>query len=94
MWFVHSRDATHRDLNPEDMSVDWDNTGRIADSGDRASPAAEYIPPLMTTDASSGWAEIAFRYRAPECFDGSFDRGSDVFAFRTILFEVLAGRIP
>jgi serine/threonine protein kinase len=94
MQFGHSRNSIHRDLNPENILVDWDNTARIADSGDSASPAAENIPPLMTTDASRGGAEIDFRDRAPECFDSSFDRAGDVFAFRMILFEIMAGRIP
>jgi serine/threonine protein kinase len=82
MRFVHSRGVTHRDLNPDNILLDWDWNVRIADFGRSSSLDAQ---PLKPPDALS-------RYLAPECYDGTFRRASDVFAFALILLEILTGR--
>jgi TPR repeat protein len=95
MRFVHSRGTIHRNLNPENILLDWDWTVRIADFGCSASLDA---PPLSHPYSAMDWPSVNSRYLAPERYagtfryDGAFSCASDVFAFGLILFEILAGR--
>jgi serine/threonine protein kinase len=83
MRFLHRRDVVHRDLTPENILLDWDWTVKIADFGGSVSRDEQAVPCQ---------ASINSRYRAPECYDGTFLFASDVFAFGLILFELLTGR--
>jgi serine/threonine protein kinase len=85
MRFVHSRGVAHRDLNPDNILLDWDWTVRIAVFGHSASLDALPLKRSIAPDIGS-------RYLAPECYDGTFRCASDVFAFGLILFEILVGR--
>jgi serine/threonine protein kinase len=85
MGFVHSRGVIHRDLNPDNILLDWDWKVRIADFARSSSFDA---PPLKPSDAP----DVASRYFAPECHDGTFRCASDVFAVGLILFEIVVGR--
>jgi serine/threonine protein kinase len=80
---VHSRGIL-RDLNPDNILLDWSWNVRIADFGRSSSLDA---PPLKPSDALS----LGSHYFAPECYDGTFRYASDVFAFGLILFEIFVG---
>jgi serine/threonine protein kinase len=90
MRFVHSCKTVHCDLNPANILLDWDCTVQIADFGHSASPD---VPPLIGPSDLENWPSGDSSYLAPECYDGTFGRASDVFAFGLILFELLAGRL-
>jgi serine/threonine protein kinase len=89
MRFVHSRDTVHRDLQPENILLDWNWNVRIADFGRSLS---FNVPPLPASAVPRGALAIESHYRAPECYDGTFHRASDVFAFGMIVYEIAAGR--
>lgn len=105
--YMHKRGIIHRDLKPENILLDSQmhtkitdfGTAKILDTSKRAEEGPGDIPSLDSTDppelerASSfvGTAE----YVSPELLtEKNACKGSDLWAFGCIVFQLLAGRPP
>jgi hypothetical protein len=96
---AHERGIVHRDLKPENLFVTRDGVVKILDFG-----LAKMTQPGTTVAGSEATTNVAplthpgtvmgtVGYMSPEQVRGSpADHRSDIFAFGTIIYEMLSGR--
>ena len=102
---AHERGIIHRDLKPANIKVRDDGTVKVLDFGlakalagdDVGSPSGAGSPnsPTLTSPAMTGVGVIlgTAAYMSPEQAKGrTVDRRSDVWAFGTVLYEMLTGQ--
>jgi serine/threonine protein kinase len=80
MRFLHGRSVVHYNLTPGKILLDYDWSVKIANFGGSVFPDERAVPCQ---------ASINPRYRARECYDGTFFCASNVFAFGLVPSELL-----
>jgi non-specific serine/threonine protein kinase len=88
--YAHDRDILHRDVKPDNALVADDGVLKMTDFG-----IAKVLGGVETSLTRTGFVLGTPAYMAPEQAEGS-DPGpeTDVYAVGTILYELLAGRLP
>jgi serine/threonine protein kinase len=99
---AHSREIVHRDLKPQNVMITPGGRLKIVDFG-LAKPirSVQDVHPLISTsemisaDMGDGVVIGTCAYMSPEQAAGKeLDARSDVFSFGTVLYQMLAGRLP
>ena len=86
--YAHEREVLHRDVKPENMMFSHDGTLRVTDFG---------IAKLMSADEPDAErrGDGDARVHRPRAGAGpSADAGTDLYAVGTVLYEMLAGKLP
>ena len=94
---AHGKEILHRDLKPENVYLVFDEDGGVQ-------PKLLDFGLVKLLGAASGGGEHKTKtgtpmgtpyYMSPEqCRGKDVDRGTDVYAFGALVFEVLTGRVP
>jgi serine/threonine-protein kinase len=90
---AHAADVVHRDIKPSNIYLDGpEETPKILDFGIAKIAGAAALGQNLTTDGSLLGTPA---YMAPERFRrGPYGPRSDVYSLGTVLYEMLAGRLP
>ncbi len=90
MAYCHENDVIHRDLKPENILVTSEGQPVIMDFGLALTKGSHRVT-YSNLSATMGTPD----YMAPEQVDGQRgDARTDIYALGTVLFEMLAGRVP
>jgi eukaryotic-like serine/threonine-protein kinase len=90
---AHDKNIVHRDLKPENLFVTTDGRVKILDFGLARTAAAGSGTDSTFTATEPGAVLGTAGYMAPEQVRGrAADARSDIFAFGTVLYELLAGK--
>ncbi len=96
---AHDKGIVHRDLKPENIFLTKEGRVKILDFGlaKQAStwlnPADDNLPTAVKRNTAEGTLVGTVGYMSPEQIKGApVDHRSDIFAFGTVLYEMLSGR--
>jgi serine/threonine-protein kinase len=97
---AHERGIVHRDLKPANVKLDRTGQVKVLDFGlakalssDGSSPDITSSPTLTAASTQAGVIIGTAAYMSPEQARGkSVDKRADIWAFATVLYEMLAGR--
>jgi Tol biopolymer transport system component len=97
---AHEKGIVHRDLKPANVKLTPGGKVKVLDfglakalTGDPSSPDATSSPTLTARSTEAGVVIGTAAYMSPEQARGrAVDRRSDIWAFGTVLYEMLAGR--
>ena len=99
---AHEQGVIHRDLKPANIKVKADGTVKVLDFGlakafqpDASDPGLSASPTISLTAAATQMGMVigTAAYMSPEQAKGkSIDKRADIWAFGTVLFEMLTGR--
>lgn len=95
MCFIHYCSIVHRDLKTQNILIDNNNNVKLCDFG-LAKNKVYYVVKFKN---ELGWGSGKFSgtptYMAPELFEKkAYDEKVDVFAFGTVMWEVLVRKVP
>ncbi len=97
---AHEKGIVHRDLKPANVKLDPDGQVKVLDFGlakalptDGSSPDITSSPTMTAAATQAGVVLGTAAYMSPEQARGkSVDKRADIWAFATVLYEMLTGR--
>lgn len=88
--YIHSKGVAHRDMKPENVMVDGDDTIKLIDFGIAASSKSKRLT-FAKLSQTMGTPD----YISPEQVKGKRgDARSDLYALGVMLYEMLTGKVP